>query len=291
MFVGATYVIIANDWGITHSLFILFQTCIHFMKMHSYYATNMLLRVEYLRNLKDGEKNPSPYPKNVNLGDFWYYMIAPLLVYWYEYPRTEKIRWGFFFSRAFFSLTGLLSMYLIFSEMILPIVEMGHKISYLQAIFLICLPLFMSYIIGFFTVWDCILNCYAEITMFADREFYQDWWNATNYDEFGRKWNKIVHEFLFRHLYAENMEKYKLSRFGANAVTMVFSAVLHQFFMSVLFKKVNIFFITMMLWQIPYIHLLKYTSQFNYKFRNFMFWVGTAFGYSWILVHYVDKFA
>lgn len=28
---------------------------------------------------------------------------------------------------------------------------------------------------------------------FADREFYQDWWNSTSWDEFARKWNKPVH--------------------------------------------------------------------------------------------------
>jgi len=28
---------------------------------------------------------------------------------------------------------------------------------------------------------------------FADREFYQDWWNSTSWDQFSRKWNKPVH--------------------------------------------------------------------------------------------------
>lgn len=31
---------------------------------------------------------------------------------------------------------------------------------------------------------------------FADREFYQDWWNSTSWDEFARKWNKPVHVSL-----------------------------------------------------------------------------------------------
>ena len=32
-----------------------------------------------------------------------------------------------------------------------------------------------------------------DITSFADREFYQDWWNSTTWDQFSRKWNKPVH--------------------------------------------------------------------------------------------------
>ena len=34
-------------------------------------------------------------------------------------------------------------------------------------------------ILGFFLVFDCILCSFAELTRFADREFYRDWWNST----------------------------------------------------------------------------------------------------------------
>lgn len=39
-----------------------------------------------------------------------------------------------------------------------------------------------------------------QLTFFADREFYQDWWNSTTFDEFSRKWNVPVHSFLLRHV-------------------------------------------------------------------------------------------
>lgn len=37
------------------------------------------------------------------------------------------------------------------------------------------------------------LRITSTICSFADREFYQDWWNSTTWDEFARKWNKPVH--------------------------------------------------------------------------------------------------
>lgn len=39
--------------------------------------------------------------------------------------------------------------------------------------------------------FECVCNGFAEFTRFADREFYQDWWNATSMDVFSRKWNKV----------------------------------------------------------------------------------------------------
>lgn len=53
----------------------------------------------------------------------------------------------------------------------------------------------------FYMMFECILNLLAEITNFGDREFYEDWWNCTTWDEFARKWNKPVHEFLLCHVY------------------------------------------------------------------------------------------
>ncbi len=49
------------------------------------------------------------------------------------------------------------------------------------------IPFTLVWIIVFFILFECILNGIAEITFFDDREFYQDWWNSTTFDEFARK--------------------------------------------------------------------------------------------------------
>jgi sterol O-acyltransferase len=45
------------------------------------------------------------------------------------------------------------------------------------------------------------LNALAEITRFADRGFYADWWNSVSWDQFSRDWNRPVYNFLLRHVY------------------------------------------------------------------------------------------
>jgi len=74
---------------------------------------------------------------------------------------------------------------------------------------------------------------------FADREFYQDWWNSTSWDQFSRKWNKPVHTFLLRHVYASTMYGLQLSRTSATFLTFLLSALCHELVMAVVTKKIR----------------------------------------------------
>ena len=74
---------------------------------------------------------------------------------------------------------------------------------------------------------------------FADRQFYDDWWNSTSWDEFSRKWNKPVHTFLLRHVYASSISSYKLSRSSAMFFTFLLSAAVHELVMAIVTKKIR----------------------------------------------------
>ena len=74
---------------------------------------------------------------------------------------------------------------------------------------------------------------------FADRAFYDDWWNSTSWDEFSRKWNRPVHTFLLRHVYASTMSSYKLTRQSAMFVTFLLSAAAHELVMAIVTKKIR----------------------------------------------------
>jgi len=52
-------------------------------------------------------------------------------------------------------------------------------------------------------LFENYLQFFAEITQFADRLFYFDWWNSNGIEEFNRKWNRPVHMFLHKHVYSE----------------------------------------------------------------------------------------
>ena len=86
---------------------------------------------------------------------------------------------------------------------------------------------------------ECICNGFAELSRFADRQFYEDWWNATSWDEFSRKWNKPVHTFLLRHVYASSISSYKLSRSSAMFFTFLLSAAVHELVMAIVTKKIR----------------------------------------------------
>ena len=80
---------------------------------------------------------------------------------------------------------------------------------------------------------------------FADRAFYDDWWNSTSWDEFSRKWNRPVHTFLLRHVYASTMSSYKLTRQSAMFVTFLLSAAAHELVMAVVTKKIRFYLFVM----------------------------------------------
>jgi hypothetical protein len=61
-------------------------------------------------------------------------------------------------------------------------------------------------------------------------------WNSTSFDEFSRKWNRPVHSFLLRHVYAATISTYGLNKFSAAFVTFLLSACLHELVMAVVTK-------------------------------------------------------
>jgi len=65
-------------------------------------------------------------------------------------------------------------------------------------------------------------------------------WNSTSWDEFSRKWNKPVHAFLLRHVYAPTILSYRLSKTSAMLVTFLLSACVHELVMVVVTRKIRL---------------------------------------------------
>jgi hypothetical protein len=61
-----------------------------------------------------------------------------------------------------------------------------------------------------------------------DVQFYTDWWNATGWSQYYRKWNSVVHNFLHRHIFLECKETLHLSTNGAMWATFLLSAIAHE---------------------------------------------------------------
>ena len=68
-------------------------------------------------------------------------------------------------------------------------------------------------------------------------EFFR--WNSTSWDEFSRKWNRPVHQFLLRHVYTSTMRSYKLSKTSAMFITFLLSAAVHELVMVIATRKIR----------------------------------------------------
>eukprot|EP00826_Nyctotherus_ovalis_P023330 TRINITY_DN1792_c0_g1_i18.p3 TRINITY_DN1792_c0_g1~~TRINITY_DN1792_c0_g1_i18.p3 ORF type:complete len:119 (+),score=29.01 TRINITY_DN1792_c0_g1_i18:772-1128(+) len=90
-------------------------------------------------------------------------------------------------------------------------------------------PVALIFFNAFFAIFEGILNCYAEIATFGDRQFYLDFWNSTNFDDWARKWNRPVHGFLKEYLYAYVVNKFNFSSIRGYLCTIIASAILHEF--------------------------------------------------------------
>jgi len=127
-------------------------------------------------------------------------------------------------------------LHVLVESYIKPVLEASPSMTQLEAISHLIIPFTVGYLMIFYLVFDVCCNGFAELTRFADREFYTDWWNSNTFDEFARKWNKPVHEFLLRHVYLESINTYKMSKNNATLLTFLFSSIVHEFFMTFTLK-------------------------------------------------------
>jgi len=146
----------------------------------------------------------------------------------------------------------------------------------------------ISYLLLFFIIFECICNAFAELSFFADRQFYEDWWNSTSWDEFSRKWNKPVHAFLLRHVYGPSIFSYKFSKPSAMFMTFLLSACVHELVMAVVTQKIRMYLFVLQLCQIPLILLSRVPAiKRNKLMGNVVFWLGLYAGFPLLCVAYV----
>lgn len=123
------------------------------------------------------------------------------------------------------------------------------------------------------------LNVLAELTCFADRGFYADWWNAVSWDQFARDWNRPVYTFLLRHVYHQCISSLQLSRSSAMLATFFLSACIHELVMWCLFKKLRGYLMIAQMSQLPLMAMSKMRWMRGRKvLGNLIFWLGIFIG-------------
>ncbi|KAF2008451.1 MBOAT-domain-containing protein [Aaosphaeria arxii CBS 175.79] len=245
-------------------------------------------------------KAGNSYPNNLTFYNFAEWICLPTLVYELEYPRIETINWWYVAEKSAATLGVIWIMIIISQAYIYPVVveTVGLKQSGISlderwkefpwVVSDMLFPLLLEQLLAWYVIWECLLNVLAELTRFADRGFYGDWWNAVSWDQYARDWNRPVHAFLLRHVYHSSISAFHLSKMGATFATFLLSAVVHEVLMFCLFKKVRGYLFASQMSQVPLAALSR--TRFlkgRQTLGNVMFWLGLFIGPSVITSLYL----
>ncbi|GJQ15028.1 hypothetical protein GpartN1_g6819.t1 [Galdieria partita] len=253
------------------SFFLVLQAHSFFLKSFSFYSV-----------IASAEEDGTAKKDLLNLRNFSYFIVAPTLVYRTKgYPKSDGIRIGFLLMQILRGLGLLAVIYLLITEQMLPVFYRAGNLSLLESIVLLTLPSGSLYLALFFITFEVALNIFAEVTFFADHYFYEDWWNSLSYDEFSRKWNRPVHEWLAQHVYKRARIR-GFSRVGGIAYTTLFSAIFHEIILAITFGKFRLYMTMMMMLQIPLMFGMKLIMRKDTLVRkrivNTFFWFGMFIG-------------
>ncbi|PMD25227.1 MBOAT family protein [Hyaloscypha hepaticicola] len=235
-------------------------------------------------------KGDNIYPNNLTISNHYEYIVLPTLVYELEYPRSEDINWYYVAEKTAAVFGVLAVMNLISQAFIYPVVvrtiEMKNAGMLLQErlkefpwiLSDLIFPFMMEYMM-WYLIWECLLNVLAELTYFADRGFYADWWNSVSWDQFARDWNRPVHNFLLRHVYHSSISSMKVNKYTATIITFFLSACVHELVMWCLFKKLRGYLLFLQMSQIPLVQLSRSRwLKGRATLGNLIFWIGIFTG-------------
>ncbi|EPY51822.1 acyl-coA-sterol acyltransferase [Schizosaccharomyces cryophilus OY26] len=251
------------------------------------------LTMKYLSRQLRSEKGNVAYPNNLTLLNYIDYLLVPSLVYSLEFPRVSKFNLKYLLVKVA-SIFGVLIICLALVDWyFLPTAESVQGLDFMtklhHAPFLmsrILFPAVILYLLLFYLTFDCILNAFAEITKFADREFYGPWWNTVTWDEFARLWNIPVHVFLMRHVYHSSRQR--MNKTWAVFLTFLLSALVHEFVMLLVTGKLRCYILFMQLLQLPLYDLCQMSGLKNRALLgNLFFWIGIFTGPSFLCILYI----
>jgi sterol O-acyltransferase len=201
------------------------------------------------------------YPQNLTANNFVDFLFCPTLCYELEYPRTAGTRYVELFWKTLAVFGCIFLLTVTSEEFIIPVLAdsatrmnatqilSDRALILAETISRLLFPFMVTFLLVFLVIFEYILGAFAEITCFADRLFYADWWNSCDWLEFSREWNIPVHHFFRRHVYSAS--RGHLSRPVATVITFFISALLHELVMGCITKKLRGYGFFAMMLQMP----------------------------------------
>jgi sterol O-acyltransferase len=201
------------------------------------------------------------YPRNLTWSNYLDYLLCPTLCYEIEYPRLASINWHTLVSKIVATFGCIFLLTVTSEEYILPVlVEASSRLAatasateslliLAETVSWLLFPFTVSFLLTFLVIFEYILGAFAEITRFADRHFYSDWWNSTDWMEFSREWNVPVYSFLRRHVYSASRPH--IGKVNATVITFLISAIGHEIVMACIAKKIRGYGFVCQMMQLP----------------------------------------
>ncbi|XP_019874244.1 diacylglycerol O-acyltransferase 1 [Aethina tumida] len=245
---------------------------------------------------KEKEKELVSYPDNLTIKDLYYYLCAPTLCYELNFPRTERIRKRFLMKRIIEVVLGIQLILCVIQQYMIPSVKNSlipfsnmDVTKATERLLKLAMPNHLAWLCMFYILFHSWLNLVGEILHFADRSFYNDWWNSNNIDLFWRNWNLPVHRWAVRHLYIPLVDMGYSRNIAATTVFFI-SAFFHEYMVSVPLKTYKIWAFAGMMAQIPLSNVSKYVEkQYGPRFGNIVVWASLIIGQPLaIMMYYHD---
>jgi len=144
----------------------------------------------------------------------------------------------------------------------------------LERVLKLALPNLYVWLCIFYALFHLWLNILAEVTRFGDRDFYKDWWNASDLEEYWRTWNMPVHRWMLRHIYHPAVRQ-GLPKAAAMILVFFVSAVGHELLIGVPCHILTCWAFWGIMGQVPLILLTKWLRKRlrNEQLGNILFWV------------------
>ncbi|KAI1342202.1 MBOAT-domain-containing protein [Xylariaceae sp. FL0016] len=238
------------------------------------------------------------YPRNLTWWNYFDYLLCPTLCYELEYPRNKSVNWTSLIAKVVATFGCIFLLTIISEEFILPVLQesrirlddtksaLERTLILLESISWLLFPFMLTFLLVFLVIFEYVLGAFGEITRFADRHFYSDWWNSTDWMEFSREWNVPVYSFLRRHVYATS--KATIGRNMATLITFLVSAMGHEIVMACITKKLRGYGFVCQMLQLPIVMLQRTKWVRAHKTaNNVLFWCSMIMGLSLICSLYV----
>ena len=123
-----------------------------------------------------------------------------------------------------------------------------------------------------------IAALYNSQNIVCCRDFYHDWWNASNLAKFWSLWNLPVHRWCVRHLYKPLVHAGN-SKTTATLIVFATSAFFHEYLISVPLRLFKVWGFLGMLLQAPLFPVSKFVEKnFGPRLGNVFVWICLILG-------------